>query len=423
MNISKKIPCDKMLDSSLCLLREGYPFIQNRCYRYRTDIFQARIMGQKIICMSGKEAAKIFYDNTLFERKDVAPKRVQKTLFGLNGVQGLDGNAHSNRKQMFMSIMTSENYNLLIQYTKEQWEYNSRKWNNSNIILYDEAQLIMCQVACRWAGIFLRPFESRQRASDLGKMIDGFGGVGPRYWQGKCARKRCEQWIRDIIIQIRTQKLSTLKGTAAHIIAWHRDQNNKLLSSQIATVELLNIIRPIVAIATYITFGALALYDFPHCRRKMRMDDDKYKYMFVQEVRRYYPFTPFVGARVKKNFIWKQYYLKKGTLVLLDIYGICHDPRLWSNPYDFIPERFLIPADNTFTFIPQGGGYFDSGHRCAGETVTVEVMKESLDFLANKLSYKVPKQNLDYRLSRIPTLPKSRFIITRVKLNTKVNTK
>ena len=28
--------------------------------------------------------------------------------------------------------------------------------------------------------------------------------------------------------------------------------------------------------------------------------------MFVQEVRRYYPFTPFLGARVKKDFVWNK---------------------------------------------------------------------------------------------------------------------
>jgi len=64
--------------------------------------------------------------------------------------------------------------------------------------------------------------------------------------------------------------------------------------------------------------------------------------------------------------------------------------------------------------MPQGGGN-ERGHRCAGEMVTLEVMKASLDFIANHLSYKVPVQDLKYPLSRIPTLPKSRFIMSHVK--------
>lgn len=411
----KKIPCDVTIDNSLSMLLEGYCFIQNRCVRYRTDIFQTRLLGQKAICISGEEGARFFYDDNYFKRKDVAPKRVQKTLTGQNGVQGLDGEAHLNRKQMFMSIMTDENLKRLTDYTTEQWKVNSIKWRNNDIILFDEAQIIMCQVACRWAGVPLRKYEIKQRASDLGKMIDGFGAIGLRYWQGRCARNRSEEWIKNIICRIRSGKISPAKGTAAAIISQHLDQDKKLLSTQIAAVELINILRPMVAIATYITFGVLAMHEHPKYRKRFQTGDNAYKQMFVQEVRRFYPFTPYVAAQAKKSLIWKQYYIEKGTLVILDIYGTNHDARLWSEPYEFIPERFENWSGNPFTFMPQGGGYSNTGHRCAGELVTVEVMKASLDFIANHLTYKVKKQNLKYRLSRIPTLPKSRFIMSKVR--------
>lgn len=76
------------------MLLEGYSFIQNRCYKYKTDIFQTRLLGQKAICMTGEDAAKVFYDNKYFKREDVTPKRIQKTLTGQNGVQGLDESDH-----------------------------------------------------------------------------------------------------------------------------------------------------------------------------------------------------------------------------------------------------------------------------------------------------------------------------------------
>lgn len=415
MSTMKKIPCEKTIDSSLCLLLEGYPFIQNRCCKYESDIFKTRILGKKVICFTGEDAAKIFYNNSYFKRKGAAPKRVQKTLLGSQGVQGLDGKAHQNRKNMFLSIMTPDNMKTLIHYTRFQWEYNSIRWNNRSIVLFDEAQILLCQVACRWAGVPLEYYEIRQRAFDLGKMIDGFGAAGPRYWQGCLARKQSEEWIKNIIIQIRTGVIKPKKNTAAYIIAWHKDQNNKLLNPQVAAVELLNILRPIVAIATYITFGALAMFKHPECRTRLQLRDPDYLQMFVQEVRRFYPFTPFVGALVKNDFVWNQYFLKKNTLVMLDIYGMNHDSRIWLYPYDFNPERFAYWKDTNYIFMPQGGGDVQSGHRCAGEMVTLEIMKASLDFIANHLSYKVPVQNLRYRLSRIPTLPKSRFIMSHVK--------
>lgn len=407
----------EVMDNSIALLLEGYQFVQNRCLKYHSDVFQTCLMGQKVICMSGAEAASIFYDNKKFKRKGVAPKRIQKTLFGKNGVQALDGGKHRDRKLMFMSIMTPENMNILTKLTKAHWEIVSNTWKaGDKIVLFDEAQVIMCRTACHWTGVPLEKAQEKFRAKDLGMMVDGFGALGLRYYEGKCARTRTEAWIRDMIEQVRTHKLSPNEETALYKIAWHRDQEEKLLSTQIAAVELINIIRPIVAIATYITFGALAMHQYPACRNKLRSDDKEYMEMFVQEVRRFYPFAPFVGARVRKDFMWRQCHFKKGMLVIFDIYGTNHDSKIWRHPDEFKPERFRNWKENPFAFVPQGGGDTSKGHRCPGEGVTIAIMKTSFEYLLNNVSYKVPKQNLKFCLRRIPTLPKSRFIIKKEKL-------
>jgi fatty-acid peroxygenase len=64
--------------------------------------------------------------------------------------------------------------------------------------------------------------------------------------------------------------------------------------------------------------------------------------------------------------------------------------------------------------VKAGGDYY-TNHRCAGEWITIELMKTTLDFLVNSIQYDVPAQNLDVSLSRLPTMPKSRFIISNVK--------
>ncbi|MBE5967453.1 MAG: cytochrome P450 [Lachnospiraceae bacterium] len=416
MKKNNQIKCMKYLESSPMLLWEGYKFIGNQGRKSGTDIIETRIMGKKATCIRGPEAAEVFYDERFFERKDAMPKRVQKTLTGENGVQGLDGVEHRQRKMMFLSIMNPTNMELLKKILLKQWEISSRRWEQKEqIILFDEVQELLCKVACKWAGVPLKKSEVKLRADDLGKMIDGFGAIGPRYWEGRCARKRTEAWIRNIIEQIRSYKLRPRIGSAAYTIAWQYNLTGGLLDLQIATVELINIIRPIAAIATYVTFGAHAMYKHPVCRKKLKLRDERYTDMFVQEVRRYYPFTPFVGALVKESFFWKNHLFKKGTLVLLDVYGIDHDPRIWDWPNAFYPERFSDHMEGPYEFIPQGGGNASKGHRCAGEMVTVEVMKESFLYLAGKIDYKVPRQNMKYSLRRIPTLPKSRFVISHVR--------
>lgn len=83
-----QIPRDKGLDSTPALLADGYTFITKRCQRYRSDIFQTRLMLQPFICMRGEAAARVFYDNDRFERRGAAPSRLQKTLFGQGACKG-----------------------------------------------------------------------------------------------------------------------------------------------------------------------------------------------------------------------------------------------------------------------------------------------------------------------------------------------
>ena len=56
------IPRDDHLESSLALLGEGYPFIRDRCQRLHSNVFQARLLMQNTICLSGEQAARLFYD-------------------------------------------------------------------------------------------------------------------------------------------------------------------------------------------------------------------------------------------------------------------------------------------------------------------------------------------------------------------------
>ncbi|MCE7056505.1 cytochrome P450 [Algoriphagus sp. AGSA1] len=410
------IPKDKNIDSSLTLLRDGYEFIQKKRKKLGSNIFRTRLMLKKTICMSGREAAEVFYDNEKFQRKGATPKRVQKTLFGQKGVQTLDNSAHRQRKEMFMSLMKPDSLEQFLEIKKGYWETYISKWEKEEqIILFNEVQALLCRAVCSWSGVPLREEEVQQRAKDLGAMVDAFGAIGPRHWRGKQARKRAEKWIGNLIKEIRNGKIQVEKGTAAHSIAFHCELDGKLLDTKVAAVELLNVVRPTVAIATYITFTALALHQYPQYKKEIQTEKENLTEMLVQEVRRFYPFTPMVGAIVRKEFEWKGYTFKRGRLVLLDIYGMLHDPELWQHPQEFNPERFINWDGNPFTLIPQGGGEHLHGHRCAGEWLTIESMKQAVDFLTNRMTYEVPDQDLTFSLSRMPTLPRSGFMISKIK--------
>ncbi len=407
------------LDSTLALMRDGYAFIPKRCRRLRTDVFQTRLLFQKTICMRGAEAARLFYDGKQFRREGAAPGRLKKTLFGQGGVQGLDGDKHRHRKQMLMGLMTPEHLEALARRTASEWQAYIGRWGRAEeVVLFHEAMELLCRAVCAWAGVPLRSeAEARQRTRDLAAMIDAPGGVGPRYGRGRWARRRPEAWIGGLVRAVRRRGIGQHEEARALFrIAWHRTPGGPLLDRHTAAVELLNILRPTVAIARYVVFAALALHRHPECRTKLRADETgDYAELFAQEVRRFYPFFPFVAARVRRPFDWNGCRFSENTRVLLDLYGTNHDARLWDEPEAFRPERFRDWDGDAFDFIPQGGGDHFAGHRCAGEWVTIRLMKEAIHFLTKKMAYEVPTQDLSISLSRMPAIPRSRFVIRNVR--------
>ena len=412
-----KIPREEGIDHSLSLLREGYMYILNKRRSLNSDIFETRLLGKKAICMGGQEAAELFYDTEKFKRKDAAPNQVVQTLFGKDGVQALDGQAHKHRKQMFMSIMSPNELGRLNDITKKQWELAAIKWEQANkVIFYEEAKEILCRTACEWAGVPVQESEVKKLTNYFGAMFESAGAIGPKQWIGRNARNNAEKWMEELIEKVREGKVNPPENTALYQFSWQRELDGDLLDLKVATVEVLNILRPIVAIAIFINFIALALHHFPEEREKVRNGDEKYAEMFIQEVRRFYPFFPFVVALVKKDFTWKEYRFEEGTLTLLDLYGTNHDPKIWDNPDRFKPDRFANWQESPFGFIPQGGGDYFEGHRCAGEWVTIEVMKASLNFLVNQITYEFPNQDLSYNMVNIPSIPHSKIIIENVKL-------
>ncbi|MCX4388931.1 cytochrome P450 [Micromonospora peucetia] len=409
------IPTERSPDSSVAFLRDGYRFIGRRCDRHGTDIFQARLLLEPTICLRGRPAAELFYAPERFVRAGAMPKRAQRTLTGRGGVQGLDGADHADRKAMFMSLMTPTAVRHLGQLFDDEWRARVPAWESGGpVVLYDEVARMLTRAVCAWAGVPLANSEVDRRTAELHAMIEGTATLGPAHWRGRWGRRRAERWIGHIIDRERVGTLPAPAGSALRVIAEHRDARGRLLPRRIAAVELLNVLRPTVAVDRFVVFAALALHDHPAWRQRVRESDEATE-NFVQEVRRYYPFFPVAAARVRRSFDWQGYHFPRGRRVLLDLYGTNHHRTLWPEPERFRPERFTGWRGDPFALVPQGGGEHLTGHRCAGEWITIELMKRAVTNLTTTMRYDVPPQDLALSLRRMPALPPSGFLITNIR--------
>lgn len=407
------IPWARGLDDSAALMLEGYEFGRKRFRQLRSDIFATRLMAQPAIVMMGEEAARLFCDNRRFIRHGALPHRVQATLAGRGGVHGLDDEMHAKRKQLMLAwLMAPDRIDALAAVFQRGLQETAARWADvqRRIVLLREMERVLAETVCEWAGVPLPAADAALRTRQLSALVEAAGSTGPRHWRGRVARKHAEAWLARLVDEVRRREA---EGTRDILHAWsfHRDADGRLMSAHTAAVELLNVLRPTVAVARYIVFGALAMYTFPAGYERIAQASPAELAHFIDEVRRFYPFAPMAAARVRETFQWRGAVFPRHRRVLLDLYATNHDPRIWGDPDVFRPERFGQGAPRAYGLIPQGPGDFANNHRCPGEAITLALTGVALRFLASGITFHVPPQDLEVPLRRMPTGPASGFVI------------
>jgi fatty-acid peroxygenase len=406
-----------MYDSTLALLAKGYAWLPDRRRRSGGAPVRTRLLGKPAIALHGADAVGFFYDEAHVRRRSALPEPVVDTLFGQGAVHTLDGERHRVRKELFVSLLKDRGrVAALARRAAEEWELARAGWaGRERLVLFDEMSEVLTRAVCSWAGIPDAIGRDSGLAEDLVAMVDGFATPGPRHWRARRARARQERRLGQLITDCRTGAHGDVPEESVLMsVASHRDEDGAPLDPRTGAVELLNVIRPTVAVAWFLTFAAHATHRWPAVRERLASGDASYALAFAQEVRRFYPFAPFVGGLAATGLRRQGEPIAEGTMVLLDIYGQNHDPELWDAPYVFSPQRFLDREPGRDELIPQGGGDIGTGHRCPGEDITLALLTTLAPRLA-RLTYDVPEQDLRIPLTRVPARLRSGFVISGVR--------
>ncbi|MCF6524534.1 cytochrome P450 [Streptomyces sp. JJ36] len=411
-------------DRTAALAAAGYTWLPGLLRRAGTDSVLTRVLGRPTVGLHGPDAVRFFYDESHVRRRDAAPDRVKSTLFGHGGVQGLDGREHRVRRELFLSLLTpADAVADLVTRTEAAWDEAVHRWaRRERIVLFDEVSRVLTRGVCDWAGVPVEQDDEVALARDLVAMVDGFAAAGPRHRRARRARARREEWLSRLVADLRAGRAFAPGRGAAEAVALHRDADGERLPPRVAAVELLNVLRPTVAVAWFAAFSAHALHHRPEVADRLRAsarsedvaDRSGYVHAFAQEVRRFYPFAPFTGGRAVDDLDWHGLRVPRDALILLDLYGQDHDPRLWTEPYAFAPQRFLARPFGGEALVPQGGGDMQTGHRCPGEPATVALLRALAARLA-RLQYRVPRQDMRISLRRMPARPRSGMVLAGVR--------
>ncbi len=152
-----------------------------------------------------------------------------------------------------------------------------------------------------------------------------------------------------------------------------RDEHGRGLSDGQLRDELITLIAAgHETTATATAWGVELLVHNPAVMDRAREGDDAYLEALVKEILRIRSPIPITSARhMLEPFTIGPWTIPTEVTVLVDAYGVHHDPRTYPEPHALRPERFLNDPPDGYSFLPFGGG----AHRCLGASLALLEMK------------------------------------------------
>ncbi|PIC94777.1 cytochrome P450 [Sporosarcina sp. P26b] len=400
------------------LMNKGYNLLQELREEVDAPVVKAQFLTKEITAIYGEEAARKFYDPENFKREGALPKPVLKTLFGEGGVQTLDGEEHHHRKNYFMDLMSPDRmeayHELLAKNVSEELAKQHGEFE-----LFDLANKVLFNTISEWSGINLEQYDSKtleKLARNQISMISGAVTSPIDHIKGIKDRNESEKWAQDLIEEARKHPVPGKEHLALYAFAHATDLEGELLPAEVAAVELLNIIRPTVALTVWVALMGHALFAERNVYDEVKSNFSELQDSFIQEMRRYYPFFPMLPAIAVSDVEIDGYVIPKDSFVVLDLYGSNHDERTIASPEQFDVKRYVgkakdISYEEEYEMIAQGGGKFREMHRCAGEWITLHSLRVFSDQLVNQYEFTVPEQDWTIPMNQFPTYPNSKALL------------
>ncbi|XP_059279385.1 cytochrome P450 81Q32-like [Lycium ferocissimum] len=124
----------------------------------------------------------------------------------------------------------------------------------------------------------------------------------------------------------------------------------------------------------------------------------------ITETLRLYPPVPFlIPHQSSEHCKVGGYDISKGTMLLVNLWAIQRDPKIWENPTEFIPERHEERREGGFMMLP-----FGTGRRgCPGAGIANKVLGLVLGTLVQSFEWeRVSEEMVDMTEGRGFSIPK-----------------
>ena len=121
--------------------------------------------------------------------------------------------------------------------------------------------------------------------------------------------------------------------------------------------------------------------------------DMKYMDMVIDETLRMYPPAPRLDRVASEDYEYEGIKIKKGQVVAVQIYALHHNPEIYPNPEEFIPERFSDEnkkSRESVAYLPFGAG----PRNCIGMRFAIIEIKLLLTSILSKYRFSTCEKTL-----------------------------
>ena len=386
------------------------PFLSRAQRRYG-DVFTLRMLpwGRAVVIADPELVKEIMTGPPEVFQAGAANRKVLEVL-GSSGLLVIDEEEHLTTRKRMLPPLHGESVrayeDLIAQLTAERVE----RWPMGRTIkMHHESREITSDVILR--AVFgaqdspLLP-ELRRVLAKITHVTfvisqwyihSGLEAVPP--WKGYAAAVRRTYELIDLLIDDResggdlderTDMLSMLIRSGESDRGWLRDQVMNLIVAGHETTT------------TGLSWAVELLARHPEARARARDGDDAYLDAVVTETLRLRTVLPGAARTLAQPATVGQYTFPAGV-TLLSLGVLMHrDPRLYDEPEEFRPERWLKERPGTYTWFPFGGGR----RRCIGAAFAQMEMRVALRTMLDRIDWEAvggrPERQKNFHISLIP---------------------
>jgi cytochrome P450 len=219
------------------------------------------------------------------------------------------------------------------------------------------------------------------------------------------ALDRMDRLIYEEIARRREEGDLSRREDIMSLLLQARDENGQAMTDQELRDELVTLLLAgHETTATSLAWAIERLVRHPDKLRRLVAEIDsereggegRYLSAVVDETLRVRPVVPIVVRMLTEEFEVDGYRLPPGTRVTPSIYLVNRNPRVYEDPEEFSPERFLENGPETFSWIPFGGGI----RRCIGASFAQLEMRVILRTVLSELEPSLPSDRRAARWRR-----------------------